>query len=513
MAGTTSSNQGAREVYGAIGISTPNGDSAMDDTNDAVRVNIVAGAGSGGTSATDDAAFTPAVGTGTPIMGFADETGPDSVDEGDVGVLRMTLTRALHVNLRDASGSEVSVGGGTQYDEDTASSAGDKLTMAGVVRKDTAATLVGTDGDRTQMQVDANGLLYVNASGAAVPVTDNGGNLSIDDGGNSITVDNAVLSVVGGGTEATAQRVTIASDSTGVLSVDDNGSTLSVDDGAGSLTVDNAALSVTGGGTEATALRVTVASDSTGVLSVDDNGASLTIDNAALSVTGGGVEASALRVTIASDSTGVLSVDDNGSSLTVDGTVAVTQATASNLNAQVAGDIAHDGVDSGNPVKVGHTAIAHGSNPTAVAAADRTTSYANRHGIPFVLGGHPNIICREVLITDATGAQTDASVAGAIGAGTKVVMTMAYATADADNTVNVAVRMGFGASTLGTASATGVNGIVLSHPDLAPGSGIVIGNGAGIIGIGGDGEEVRVTCDDPAGGNVVFGFTYFTIES
>jgi putative aminopeptidase FrvX len=38
-----------------------------------------------------------------------------------------------------------------------------------------------------------------------------------------------VLSVVGGGTEATAQRVTIASDSTGVLSVDDNGASLTVD--------------------------------------------------------------------------------------------------------------------------------------------------------------------------------------------------------------------------------------------------------------------------------------------
>jgi hypothetical protein len=82
----------------------------------------------------------------------------------------------------------------------------------------------------------------------------------------------------GGGVEANALRVTVASDSTGVLSVDDNGSTLSVDDGAGSLTVDNAALSVTGGGTEATALRVTVATDSTGVLSVDDNGGSLTVD-------------------------------------------------------------------------------------------------------------------------------------------------------------------------------------------------------------------------------------------
>lgn len=48
-----------------------------------------------------------------------------------------------------------------------------------------------------------------------------------------IEADTDTLAVVGGGTEATAQRVTIADDSTGVLSVDDNG---------GSLTVDNAAL-------------------------------------------------------------------------------------------------------------------------------------------------------------------------------------------------------------------------------------------------------------------------------
>lgn len=107
---------------------------------------------------------------------------------------------------------------------------------------------------------------------------------------------------------------------------------LPIDDAGGSLTVDNAALSVTGGGVEASALRVTLASDSTGVISVDDNGSSLTVDNAALSITGGGVEASALRVTLASDSTGVLSVDDNGGSLTVDGTVAVTNTNIDNLN-------------------------------------------------------------------------------------------------------------------------------------------------------------------------------------
>ena len=109
------------------------------------------------------------------------------------------------------------------------------------------------------------------ASGTAFPVTQSGtwDEVGINDSGNSITVDNAQLSVVGTGTEATAMRVTIATDSTGLLSVDDNG---------GSLTVDNAQLSVVGSGTEATAMRVTIATDSTGVLSVDDNGASLTVD-------------------------------------------------------------------------------------------------------------------------------------------------------------------------------------------------------------------------------------------
>lgn len=41
-----------------------------------------------------------------------------------------------------------------------------------------------------------------------------------------------------------------------------------------------APLSTTGGGTEATALRVTIASDSTGLVSIDDNGGSITVDQA-----------------------------------------------------------------------------------------------------------------------------------------------------------------------------------------------------------------------------------------
>lgn len=156
----------------------------------------------------------------------------------------------------------------------------------------------------------------------------------------------------GGGVESAALRVTIASDSTGVLSVDDNDSTLSIDDGGSNISVDwGGTAPPIGAGLEATALRVTLATDSTGVVSVDDNGGALTVDgtvtanlsatdNAVLdqidantdfgAVVGGGVEATALRVTIASDSTGVVSVDDNGGALTVDGTVTANLSATDN---------------------------------------------------------------------------------------------------------------------------------------------------------------------------------------
>jgi hypothetical protein len=38
-------------------------------------------------------------------------------------------------------------------------------------------------------------------------------------------------------------------------------------------------------------------------------------------------------------------------------------------------------------------------------------------------------------------------------------------------------------------------------------------DGAGIIGIGADGEDLRITCDDPAGGSLFVTFSYYTIES
>lgn len=77
------------------------GDSAMDGANNALRVNIVAGAGSGGTAATDDSAFTPGGTSVTPMGAYYDDTAPDNVDEGDIGAPRMSADRILYGQFPD----------------------------------------------------------------------------------------------------------------------------------------------------------------------------------------------------------------------------------------------------------------------------------------------------------------------------------------------------------------------------------------------------------------------------
>jgi hypothetical protein len=180
------------------------------DATGSLKVAIISGAGSGGTSATDDAAFSVASGSGTPIMGLADETSPDAVDEGDVGVVRMTLQRGLHVNLRDSSGNEVSVGGGTQYDEDTAHVSGDKLTLAGAVRRDTATSGASTDGDRATINVDGSGRLWVNGSDVTQPIS--AASLPLPTGAATSanqTTGNSSLATIAGAVSGTEMQVDV----------------------------------------------------------------------------------------------------------------------------------------------------------------------------------------------------------------------------------------------------------------------------------------------------------------
>jgi hypothetical protein len=99
--------------------------------------------------------------------------------------------------------------------------------------------------------------------------------LSVNDGGGSLTVDGTVASTQSGawtvGLTGSIPLPTGAATESTLTTIQSN-------TGFGT---------VVGGGTEATALRVTIANNSTGVLSVDDNGSTLTVDGTVASTQSG----------------------------------------------------------------------------------------------------------------------------------------------------------------------------------------------------------------------------------
>lgn len=136
--------------------------------------------------------------------------------------------------------------------------------------QNTSAAQSGTWVLGANSGVDIGDVTINNASGASA--------VNIQDGGNSITVDGTVAATQSGTWILSANSGIDIGDVT--INNGSGASAVNIQDGGNSITVDNAALSVTGGGVESTALRVTIANDSTGLLSVDDNGSSLTVDNA-----------------------------------------------------------------------------------------------------------------------------------------------------------------------------------------------------------------------------------------
>ncbi len=175
------------------------------------------------------------------------------------------------------------------------------------------------------------------------------------------------------------------------------------------------------------------------------------------------------------------------------------------LAALTGSSVAHDGVDSGNPHKVGAKAIAHGTNPAAVAAADRTDLYANRAGVPFVIGGHPNIVT--VRATYAASAQTNAAII-TVATGLKIVVTRIRVAVSNSTTNTPLVRIGFATATTPTTT-----GVLFSHPGIPGGGYPGDGDGSGILGVGADDEDVRITSDAATSGTIDVVISYYTIES
>lgn len=110
------------------------------------------------------------------------------------------------------------------------------------------------------------------------------------------------------------------------------------------------------GGTEATSLRVTIANDSTGLLSVDDNGGSLTVD--------GTVTVSSVTSSVAAALVGSSGVQYSGSN-----PLPTYLVGASNSSTYAVGPTVADGVDDGSaPIQLG--GIARTANPGAVSGGD-----------------------------------------------------------------------------------------------------------------------------------------------
>jgi hypothetical protein len=295
-----------------------------------------------------------------------------------------------------------------------------------------SGTAVPISGTVTVTQSTAANL-KVDASGAAVPVTDNGGNLSIDDGGNSITVDAPVgtpafVRLSDGAAAISTLPVSLASvpshavTNAGTFAVQAaqsgtwNVGTLTtitnvvhVDDNAGSLTVDN-------GGTFA--VQATVAAAATNIAKAEDVASAdadvgvpaMAIRKAAPANTSGtdgdyemlqisagrlwasatidaalpaganaigklaandGVDVGDVTINNASGASSV-NIQDGGNSITVDGTVTVQQSTASNLKVDLSGTAANATALNTSDASTGSTGSAVPAKAISVGLSDGT---------------------------------------------------------------------------------------------------------------------------------------------
>ncbi len=223
---------------------------------------------------------------------------------------------------------------------------------------------------------------------------------------------------------------------------------------------------VVGGGAEATALRVTLANDSTGVISIDDGGNTITVDgtvtanlsatdNAVLdqidsntdfgATTGNGTAAGALRVTVASDSTGALAVDLGS-------------------NNDVQGAVAHDAAAASNPLLAAARATNSVEGLTQVAAADASYVTSDLNGC-LVTRPHTTleeIITERVSNTNGTSTAFTNFAAGGSDVHNYITTISIYNSSSTDGYVDF--RDGTGGSIVFTAPAPQTGGSVINLP-------------------------------------------------
>ena len=318
--------------------------------------------------------------------------------------------------------------------------------------------VIGADG------VNDGDVSSANPMPVSGPVT-NAGTFAVQINGDALTalqlIDNAISGAgfnitqfagaavpIGAGLEATAVRVTIATDSTGVLSIDDNGGAITVDNG-GTFAVQAA---------QSGTWNVTNIS---GTISLP-TGAATAAKQPALGTAG---TASTDVITVQGIASGtVIPVSDGGGILTVDGTVAATQSgtwnvgtvttvttvsavttvttvtTCGTVTTLTGSGVAHDGADSGNPHKVGARAVTSVSAQTLVAANDRTDLFAGLDGVQIT---RPHCNLEDVVTGNATNTDgTSTQCVAAQAAGIKTYLTSIVLANSSASNITVDIKDG-----------------------------------------------------------------------
>lgn len=301
---------------------------------------------------------------------------------------------------------------------------------------------------------------------------------------NDVTVTGTVSGTGTAGTAATGV-VTIQ----GIASM----TAIQVADNSGSLTVDAPVgtpvfVRLSDGSAAITTLPVSLASvpshavTNAGTFAVQVDGTALMkltdieTNTDAGAVVGNGAAATAQRVTLANDSTGIVALTTSTASIgklasntgvtigAVEIAAAQTLATVTTVSTLTGGGVAHDGADSGNPIKIGAKASATLSDDTMVANADRTDATSDLDGALLTRTGFP----LGDLITERTS-NTD---------GASTAFTNFGATASARNYITAIVVYNSSATAGYVDIRDGTAGSILYTIPLPAGGGAVIGNGS-----------------------------------
>jgi hypothetical protein len=407
-----------------------------EDTSDTLRpvsadkplpVNIVAGAGSGGTASADDADFTAGTTSGTPAMGVYEST-PTTVTDGDLGTLGITSGRRLKTSATvdaalpagtnnigdvDVLSSALPTGASTLAEQQSqtthlATIAGDTTSIQ------TAVEILDNAISGNEMQVDVITMPTTTVTGTVTA------DLSATDNAVLDTID-AVLDTIAAKDFAT--QTTLAAmnakmvTGTDIGDVTINNSTgaaaVNIQDGGNTITVDGA-VSVTNAGTFAVQAAATLAAETTKVIGTVNIAAAQTLSTV---TTVGAVTAITNALPAGTNAIGKLAANSGVDIGDVDVT-SITGVTMSNAAIQSTGDEAHDAVDAGNPMKIGGRAQEPTAAPDEVADNDRVDTLHDRVGRIAVYQGYPRWYAA---INAATSGNN--TIKAAAGAGKKIVVT------------------------------------------------------------------------------------------